>query len=144
MSHRLLEDWRGMKGVMCSITRVEKILSKLAKRDQIADSMRLRIENPLNKPYPKLFKVAKSLNLTALFLPPKPVGLQTHCVKKGVFIHISTSPFPYPGDVGHHNHPLLEPSVPAGDPHRITPFLASHRVLASNPHGLVHAAPISG
>jgi hypothetical protein len=39
------------------------------------------------------------------------------CVIKGAFIHISTSSFP--GDVGCHNHPLLGPSVPAGDPHRL-------------------------
>jgi hypothetical protein len=39
------------------------------------------------------------------------------------FIHKSTSPFP--SDVGRHNHPLLGPSVSAGDPHRITQFLAS-------------------
>jgi len=64
------------------------------------------------------------------------------CVKKGVFIHISTSPFS--SDVGCHNHPLLGPSVPAGDPHGITPFLASQQVPAGNHHGLVHAPPISG
>jgi hypothetical protein len=61
---------------------------------------------------------------------------------KDAFIHISTSLFP--SDVGRHNHPLLEPSVLAGDPHGITPFLASQRVPAGNPLGLVHAPTILG
>jgi hypothetical protein len=61
---------------------------------------------------------------------------------KGAFIHISTSPFP--GDVGRHNHPLLGPSVPASDPHGITPFLESQQVPASDSYGLVYGPPISG
>jgi hypothetical protein len=60
---------------------------------------------------------------------------------KSAFIHISTSPFT--GDVRCHNHPLLGPSVPTGDPHEITPFLASQQVPVGNPHGLVHGLPIS-
>jgi len=46
--------------------------------------------------------------------------------------------------VGRHNHPLLGPSVPASDPHGITPFLASQKVPASDPHRLVQAPPILG
>jgi len=69
-------------------------------------------------------------------------GFKTRCVIKGAFIHISTSPFP--GDVGRYNHLLLGPSVPAGDPHGITPFLASQGVPADNPHGLVYTPTISG
>jgi len=59
-----------------------------------------------------------------------------------VFIHIST--FPFPGDVGRHNHPLLGPSVPAGDPHGITQFLASQQVPTGDLHGLIYGPPISG
>jgi len=44
--------------------------------------------------------------------------------------------------MGRHNHPLLGPSVPAGDPHRITPLLTSQQVPASDSHGLVHAIPL--
>ena len=63
-------------------------------------------------------------------------------VIKGESIHISTSPFSYLGDVGRHNHPFLGPSVPAGNPHGISPFLASQRMPASDLYGLVHAPPI--
>jgi hypothetical protein len=69
-------------------------------------------------------------------------GFKTRCVINGAFIHISTSPFL--GDVRRHNHPLLGPSVPACDPHEITPFLVSQRVPAGIPHRLVHAPTISG
>jgi hypothetical protein len=54
-------------------------------------------------------------------------------------MHLSTSPFP--GDVRRHNHNLLGPSIPAGDPYGITSFLVSHRVPASDPYRLVHASP---
>jgi hypothetical protein len=40
--------------------------------------------------------------------------------------------------VGRHNHSLLGSSIPAGDPHGISPFLASQRVPTGYPHGLVH------
>jgi hypothetical protein len=43
--------------------------------------------------------------------------------------------------VRRHNHPVLGPSVPAGDSYGITPFLASQQVPVSDPHGLVHAPP---
>jgi hypothetical protein len=46
--------------------------------------------------------------------------------------------------VGRRNHPLFGPSVLAGDPHGITQFLASQRMPASDPYGLVHTLPISG
>jgi len=46
--------------------------------------------------------------------------------------------------VGRHNHPPFGPSVLAGDPHGITPFLASQQVPAGDPYGLVHAPTISG
>jgi hypothetical protein len=72
------------------------------------------------------------------------MALKRVVVIKGASIHISISPSPYPGDVGHHNHPLLGLSVPANDPHGISPFLASQRAPASNLHGLVHISPISG
>jgi hypothetical protein len=50
------------------------------------------------------------------FVPyTQPFGLQTRCVIKDAFIHISTSSFP--NDVGLHNHPFFGPSVPAGVPH---------------------------
>jgi hypothetical protein len=70
-------------------------------------------------------------------------AFKTHCVKKRVNIHISTSPFSYTCNVERHNHSFLGPSVPAGDPHGINPFLASQRVPISGPHRLVHAPPIS-
>ena len=38
-------------------------------------------------------------------------ALKRVVVIKGVSIHISTSPSPYPGDVGRHNQPLLGPNV---------------------------------
>jgi hypothetical protein len=38
----------------------------------------------------------------------------------------------------------LGPSVPAGDPHGITPFLVSQRVPAGITHRLVHAPTILG
>jgi hypothetical protein len=60
------------------------------------------------------------------------------CIKEGANIHISTYPFPYPSDVRRYNHPLLGPSIPAGDPHGITPFLASQLVPASDPYRRVH------
>jgi hypothetical protein len=46
--------------------------------------------------------------------------------------------------MGHHNHPFLEPSAPADDPHMITAFLVSQQVPTSDPHGLVHTPLISG
>jgi hypothetical protein len=49
----------------------------------------------------------------------------------------------YLGDVRRHNHPLLGPSVLAGDPHEITQFFESQRVPTGDPHKLVHAPPIS-
>jgi hypothetical protein len=58
------------------------------------------------------------------------------CVKKGANIYINAYPFTYSGDMGRHNHPLLGLSVLASDPYRITTFLASQRVHASDPHGL--------
>jgi hypothetical protein len=69
---------------------------------------------------------------------------KTRCVKNDVNIHISTSSFPYLDDMGRHKHLLLGLDVPTGDPHGITPFLASQRVPVGNPHGLVHVSPISG
>lgn len=57
---------------------------------------------------------------------------------KDALIHIST--FSFPSDVGHHNHSLLGPSVPADNPHGITTFLVFQQVPAS-PHGLLHAPP---
>jgi hypothetical protein len=71
-------------------------------------------------------------------------ALKRIVVIKGVSIHISTSPSPHLGNVGHHNHPILGPSVPAGDPYGISPFLASKRAPTSDLHGLVHVPPISG
>jgi hypothetical protein len=64
-------------------------------------------------------------------------GFKTHCFNKDAFIHISTSTFS--SDVGRPNHPLLGPSVPAGDPYEIFLFLVSLRVPAGDPHGLMHA-----
>jgi hypothetical protein len=71
-------------------------------------------------------------------------ALKRVVIIKGVSIHISTSPSPYLGDVGCHNHPLLGLSVPAGYPYGISPFLASQRAPASDLHGLVHVPPILG
>jgi hypothetical protein len=42
------------------------------------------------------------------------------------------------------NYPPMGPRVPAGDPYEITTFLASQRVLAGDPHGIVHAPSILG
>lgn len=61
------------------------------------------------------------------------------CFKKGANIHISTYSFSYLGHVGRHNHLLLGLRISTGDIHEITPFLASQRVPASNPHALVYA-----
>jgi hypothetical protein len=72
------------------------------------------------------------------------IALKRVVVIKGVSIHISTFSSPYPSDIRRHNHPLLGPSVPAGDPHGISPFLASQRAPASDLHGLVHVSRISG
>jgi hypothetical protein len=66
-----------------------------------------------------------------------------HWVKNDANIHISTYPFSYLSDVEHHNHLLLGHSVSTGNPHEIIPFLVSQRVPADDPHGLVHAPPIS-
>lgn len=65
------------------------------------------------------------------FLPPKPIELQTRCVKKGVFIQINTSIFL--NDVEHYNHPLLGPSNLVDDCCAITPFLTSQQVPAGDP-----------
>jgi hypothetical protein len=63
-------------------------------------------------------------------------------VIKDVSIHISTSPSPYPGDVGHHNHPLLGPSVPAGGLVGLAhSWHSSQRASASDLHGFVQAPP---
>ena len=54
-------------------------------------------------------------------------------------------PSPYPGDVGHHNHPFLGPSVLAGSLMRLAhSWHPSHRASTSDLHGLVYAPPISG
>ena len=66
-------------------------------------------------------------------------------VIKGVRIHISTSPSPYPGDVGRHNHPLLGPSILVGGLMRLAhSWHPSQRASTSDLHGLVHAPPILG
>ena len=39
---------------------------------------------------------------------------------------------------------LLGPSVPAGNPRGISPFLVSQQAPASDLHGLVYVPPISG
>ena len=73
------------------------------------------------------------------------MALKRVVVIKGVSIHISTSPSPYPGDVGRHNHPLLRPSVLAGGLMGLAhSWHPSQRASASDLHGLVHAPPISG
>ena len=72
-------------------------------------------------------------------------ALKRVIVIKGVSIHISTSPSPYPGDVERHNHPLLRPSVLAGGLMGLAhSWHPSQRASASDLHGLVHAPPISG
>ena len=66
-------------------------------------------------------------------------------VIKGVSIYISTSPSPYLGEVGRHNHPLLGPNIPTsglmGLAHSWHP---SQRASASDLHEPVHALPILG
>jgi hypothetical protein len=72
-------------------------------------------------------------------------ALKRVIVIKGISIHISISPFPYPGDVGCHNHPLLGPSVPSGGLMGLAhSWHPSQRASASDLHGLVQAPPISG
>jgi hypothetical protein len=79
------------------------------------------------------------------------------CVKNGALVLIGSSWYysrrepeilkcksSFTDDVGRHNHPLLGPSVPAGDLHGITPLLASQKVPTDDHHGLVHVPPISG
>jgi len=69
-----------------------------------------------------------------------PFGLQTRCVIKGAFIHISTSSFP--GDVGRHNH-FVEGSKQ--DVHHLRSFAFVHipRVLNEAAHTLTKSAAAS-
>jgi hypothetical protein len=72
-------------------------------------------------------------------------ALKRVVIIKGVSIHITTSSSPYPGDVGGHNHPLLGPSVPAGDLIGLAhSWHLSQQASTSDLHGLVHVLPISG